>query len=81
MSVTGLRNLRRQASRLVRRAAAGETIAVTVNGRTMAELGPVQRNRWRSGADIAQFFRGPTDDAWSADRDRFDASPVDPFAR
>jgi prevent-host-death family protein len=81
MTTTGLRELRQQASELVRQAEAGDTITVTVSGRAVAELGPVRRNRWRRGVDIAEVFSGPADDAWSVDRDRLDPGPVDPFGR
>jgi prevent-host-death family protein len=81
MMTTGLRELRQQASELVRKAEAGETIIVTVSGREVAELGPVQRNRWRSATDIAAIFRGPSDPEWAADRDTLDGDPLDPFSR
>ncbi len=79
MASTGLRELRQQASELVRRAEAGESITVTVSGREVAELGPVRRNRWRSGADIAVVFSGPADAEWAADREALDAMVQDPF--
>jgi prevent-host-death family protein len=81
MTTTGLRELRQQASELVRQAEAGETITVTVSGREVAELGPVHRNRWRRGGDIAEVFSGPGDAQWATDRDTLDAAPVDPFQR
>jgi prevent-host-death family protein len=78
---TGLRELRQQASELVRQAEAGETITVTVSGREVAELGPVRRNRWRRGADITELFGGPVDVEWAPDRDALDGTLADPFAR
>lgn len=60
----GLRELRQQASELVRRAEDGEEILVTVAGRPAARLGPVSRKRWRTGHEIAPFLRTPTDDTW-----------------
>ncbi|MEO7263065.1 MAG: type II toxin-antitoxin system prevent-host-death family antitoxin [Jatrophihabitantaceae bacterium] len=79
--MTGLRELRQQASELVRQAEAGETITVTVSGRAVAELGPVRRNRWRRGTDIAEVFRGAVDRDWMQDRELVDGSVVDPFRR
>lgn len=79
MATTGLRELRQQASELVRQAEAGETITVTVSGRAVAELGPVRRNRWRRAADIAAIFDGPADADWHDDRDEVDQAPRDPF--
>ncbi len=81
MTTTGLRELRQQASELVRQAEAGETITVTVSGREVAELGPVRRNRWRRSTDIAEVFRGAADQDWARDRDAVDGAVADPFAR
>lgn len=81
METAGLRELRQHASELVRRAEAGETIAVTVSGREVAQLGPISRGRWRTWGEIAAIFDGPADVDWSADRDRIDQRPSDPFAR
>ncbi len=81
MTTTGLRELRQQASELVRQAEAGETITVTVSGREVAELGPVRRNRWRRAADIAELFRGAVDEDWARDRDAIDGTLADPFTR
>lgn len=79
--MTGLRELRQQASELVRQAEAGETITVTVSGREVAELGPVRRNRWRRGADIADVFRGEGDQDWARDRAAVEDRVLDPFSR
>ncbi len=81
VTTTGLRELRQQASELVRKAEAGETITVTVSGREVAELGPVHRHRWRSSADLGALFSGPADHEWAADRDLVEDSPLDPFIR
>lgn len=81
VTTTGLRELRQQASELVRKAEAGETITVTVSGREVAELGPVHRNRWRSGADLGAIFSGPSDPNWGTERDAVDSSLLDPFSR
>ena len=80
-TTAGLRELRQQASELVRQAEAGETITVTVSGRDVAELGPVRRNRWRTWADVAEVFAGPAaDSGWADERDAADQTPRDPFA-
>jgi prevent-host-death family protein len=81
MTTTGLRELRQQASELVRQAEAGETITVTVSGREVAELGPVRRNTWRRAAEVAVVFAGPADSAWAADRDVLPDALDDPFER
>jgi prevent-host-death family protein len=78
----GLRELRQNASDLVRRAEQGEVITVTVSGRAAAQLGPVPpRGLWRRGADLAELFAGPVDPTWATDRELVDEDVVDPFAR
>lgn len=42
---TGIRELRGQLSTLVRRAGAGERIVITIGGRAVAQLGPVEPDR------------------------------------
>ena len=91
VTTAGLRELRQNASDLVRQAEAGETITVTVSGREVAELGPVRRDRWRTWTDVAAVFdgpadlagpvdlAGPADLAWAVDRDAVDQAPRNPF--
>lgn len=79
MTTTGLRELRQQASELVRRAEAGETVTVTVSGRAVAQLIPMTRNRWRNWREISSVFSGPTDLQWTADRELLDDKPRDPW--
>lgn len=76
----GLRELRQNASDLVRKAEAGETITITVSGRDVAQLGPIERRRWRRWADLQEIFAGHADRDWDDDRDRIDPLPRDPFA-
>ena len=80
-TTAGLRELRQNASELVKQAEAGETIVVTVSGREVAELGPVRRDQWRTWADVAAIFDGPVDDAWQGDADAVDHALTDPFTR
>ena len=80
MAKAGLRELRQHASDLVRRAEQGETVTVTVSGREVAQLGPLQRMQWRSWDDIAAVFDGPSDRDWAHDRDLVDHGVSDPFA-
>jgi prevent-host-death family protein len=49
----GVRELRTQVAAVVRRAAAGERIIVTVDGRPMAQLGPIEAAGAVSLADLA----------------------------
>jgi prevent-host-death family protein len=79
MTVVGLRELRQQASELVRRADAGEDVTITVSGRPSVRLVPVDQRTWRTFTDVADLFRGPADPDWEHDRDKIDQSLRDPW--
>jgi prevent-host-death family protein len=79
MSEVGLREMRQNASDLVRRAQAGERMTITVSGRPAASLGPVDSASWVSWETVADVFIGPGDPEWQADRDRLDGSVRDPW--
>jgi prevent-host-death family protein len=65
MSTVGLRELRQQASELVRRVEAGEEVTITVAGRPSARLVAAERRSWRQ---------------WDEhDRDRIDQQLRDPW--
>jgi prevent-host-death family protein len=76
----GLRELRQDASELIRRVEAGEEIDITVSGRLAARLVPARPRRWRQWSDIATLFDGPADPDWDRDRDRIDQSLDDPWS-
>ena len=63
MDSIGLRELRQDASALVRRVQAGESFTVTVQGRPAAQLVPVPsaapRRQWVRFADVADILTGP----------------------
>lgn len=77
MSEVGLREVRQNASDLVRRAQAGERLTITVAGRPAAVLGPVSPRAWRSWGDLADIFALPADVDWADDRDLVDGSLAD----
>ena len=79
MSEVGLREVRQNASELVRRAQAGERLTITVSGRPAAQLGPVEAQAWVSWATVADVFVGPGDPDWPADRDRLGGELRDPW--
>lgn len=79
MSTIGLRELRQQASELVRRVEAGEEILITVAGRPSARLVAVTPQRWRRFEEVQELFGGRADAAWSDDRDRVDQGVRDPW--
>ncbi|MDT5031920.1 MAG: hypothetical protein QOC94_2091 [Actinoplanes sp.] len=76
----GLREMRQNASDLVRRAQAGERVTITVAGRPAAVLGPVSPRTWREWDDLAGVFDQPTDPRWADDRDLLDDTVADPWA-
>jgi prevent-host-death family protein len=79
MNEVGLREMRQNASDLVRRAEAGEKVTITVAGRPAAVLGPVTPRAWRRWDEVSDIFREPVDAEWEADRARLDDSPADPW--
>jgi prevent-host-death family protein len=79
MGEVGLREIRQNASELVRRAEAGEQVTITVAGRPAAVLGPVSSRTWRRWDELAAVFASPTDPDWEADRDLVDEAIVDPW--
>ncbi len=82
MTTVGLRELRQNASELVRQAQAGETVTVTVAGRPAAQLSPVATpRRWRLLSDVRHQLRGTPDAEWQADRNLVDQTVDDPFSR
>jgi prevent-host-death family protein len=81
MSEVGLREMRQNASELVRRAEAGEHVTITVAGRPAAVLGPASPRAWRRWDEVADVLREPVDVDWSRDRDLVDADVTDPWTR
>jgi prevent-host-death family protein len=81
MDVVGLRELRQNASDLVRRVEEGEEITITVAGRPAARLVPASPLTWRRWSDVAELFSGPADTAWETDRDVVDHEIRDPWAK
>ena len=80
MSTVGLRELRQEASDLVRRVEAGEEITITVAGRPSARLVAARAGQWRSWDEVADLFGGPGDPDWEHDRELVDADVRDPWA-
>lgn len=81
LTEVGLREMRQNASELVRRAQEGEQLMITVAGRPAAVLGPASARTWRRWADVAPVFASATDPDWAAGRDLLDDSVTDPWDR
>jgi len=75
----GLRELRQQASELLRRVEAGEEVTITVAGRDSARLVPANSRTWRTWADVEDLFAGPPDPTWGTDRDLVDGDLHNPW--
>ncbi len=81
MESVGLRELRQDASELVRRVEGGEEIEITVSGRLAARLVPAAPRRWQQWTTVADVFHGPADPDWERDRARIDESVGNPWER
>ena len=80
VETVGLRELRQNASELVRRVEEGEEIVITVAGRPGARLVPAAPRAWRQWAEVAELFAGPGDPEWDTDRDELRHDLRDPWA-
>ncbi len=81
MTTVGLRELRQDASDLVRRVESGEEFEITVAGRLAARLVPVRPRRWQRWVEIADLFSGRPDHAWDSDRDLIGQTVTNPWER
>lgn len=79
MTTVGLKQLRQDASELVRRVEGGEEIDITVSGRLAARLVPPAPRRWQRWANIANLFAGRGDPDWEADRNLIDQAIPNPW--
>jgi prevent-host-death family protein len=85
MNTVGLRELRQNASELVRRVEAGEELTITVAGRPSVRMVPVapasaMPRTWRTYEEIKELWSGSADEDWEADRDLIDQRLKDPWA-
>lgn len=80
----GIRELRQQASELVRRAGDGEEIVIAVSGYPTARLVPLETRQWRTASELGDRFSTSTDPTWLAELDEPDDpndEPRDPWER
>jgi prevent-host-death family protein len=63
MTEASSRDLRNHTADLLRRAEAGERIRININRRPVAELGPLGRPQWASGAAFERILREAPADA------------------
>lgn len=77
----GLRELRQNASDMVRRVESGESLVVTVSGRPAARLVPIGGRRWRRWDEVRYALRGTGTLGLKQDLELIDDEPRDPFER
>ncbi len=65
---------------MLRRAEAGEEFIVTVAGRPVAQIGPLQRDTWVPTRRLQDLLKLPADPALAADLDIFKAGLSDPWS-
>lgn len=56
------RELRNHSGEILRQAEAGEQFTITVEGRPVAVLGPVQRRQWVPRAEVLKILRSQSSD-------------------
>lgn len=82
MTTVGVRDLRQNASEILRGVEEGETATVTVAGRPVAQIVPLRAQQWTTWERVATVFDSPTDSAWDEERRDFGAAGVDdPWSR
>lgn len=82
MSTVGVRELRQNASEILRGVEAGETATVTVAGRPVAQIVPIRAQQWTRWEHVQGIFMTPTDSGWDAERRDFgSAGLIDPWAK
>jgi prevent-host-death family protein len=85
MATIPQRELRNNITEVLRRAEAGERLTVTVNGRPVAELGPLPGHQRGTPAELLRriLAEGPVDQSWADDlrrmRDEDLAASKDPW--
>jgi prevent-host-death family protein len=81
MRTVGLRELRQDASELVRAVENGEEIEITVAGRSAARLVAARSQPWQQWDAIAPLFTGPADIDWERDCQQIDQTLSNPYER
>lgn len=75
------KELRNQIGEILRRAEAGEVFTITVSGRPVAELRPIQGDRtWVDNSVLEELAKLPVDENLARDIREFDIELRDPWA-
>lgn len=82
VSTVGVRELRQNASEILREVEAGEPATVTVAGRPVAQIVPIRGEQWTTWERVRAVFDSPTDPGWDPERREFGATGLDdPWVR
>lgn len=75
------KTLRNEIGEILRRAEAGEEFTITVSGRPVAKLGPLEdRREWVPASVLEDLWKLPVDENLADDLREFDIALRDPWA-
>ncbi len=78
MATIAQRDLRNRIGEILRKAERGQSFVVTIDGRPVAQLGPIPRRQWVAREELARIFReSPSDPSLARDLERH-ATRLDP---
>lgn len=81
MATISHKELRNKAGEVLRRAEAGEELAITVSGRRVALLGPVRGRHWVPSSRLAELWKAPVDPTLEPDLENLEGEVRDPGCR
>ena len=79
MSTIPQKELRNHVGKVLRRAEGGEELTITVAGRPVAQLGPVQRAHFVPSNRLARLWALPPDRTLDKDLEHMGGEMVDPW--
>jgi len=79
MATIPQKELRNNVAEVLRRAEAGEDLTITVSGRPVAHLGPLERDAWVPAATARHVWDTPAPVGLAEDLERLDLALADPF--
>ncbi len=80
MATIPQKELRNHVAEVLRRAESGEDLTITVSGRPVAHLGPLQRDPWVPAERVRHVWDTPAPVGLAEDLAQLDVGLVDPFA-
>ena len=80
MATIPQKELRNHVAEVLRRAESGEELTITVSGRPVAQLGPLEHDPWVPAAKVRHVWETPAPIGLAEDLERLELGLVDPFA-